>query len=404
MIFDARRWGRGVTLAAVTLPLALTAGATALAQALARSNPNFALRLDSGNSIANAEAFDRTMTGGKLKREQLVNWAARGRRALLEMPLSTAMVRLASLDPELPPARSTALLATGERLSRRDALTQLALIEAAVQTGRVDLALAHYDRALSIYPDMREVLFPVLAGALAVSDVRSGIANLARRRRPWMEPFIAFAIQQPDAAAPMAKLLTRVDRDPSAWPLARQYEGVLASAQANRGEYAAALRLARRASEPHVAVWDQLDFSPSAWAEQLRPLAWASGNAEGVSSDLQSDGTVIVTVGAGASGRALTRILVPAPGRYRLVARVDIETEVPGAPGHWTLACLTAGGHSSSPLSTLAIDPTLPTGTETTLNVPAGCAAVRIEFIIDNSANSGDAALILRSISLTHIA
>jgi hypothetical protein len=46
------------------------------------------------------------------------------------------------------------------------------------------------------------------------------------------------------------------------------------------------------------------------------------------------------------------------------------------------------------------VNPTASAGTEVTLAVPAGCAAVRIDFIVDNSASSGDAALVLRSISL----
>ena len=379
----------------VAIALAGAAAYDAAIQTLAQSDPTLVLRFQPGNAQAIDIAFQlaasKTPTGLPYAR-----WARQARIGLQGNPLSPGLVQIVSADPHYTKARSEALLTAGEALSRRTLLTQLALIQAAVDAGRVDLALAHYDRALLVYPDLRDTLFPILTGALAEPQVRDGVAALARHNRAWIEAFVAFAAQRPDAAGSLALLLGGVDHGPGAWPLAAHYEGELASRRAAAGDYAGARHLAMRALGRDAGSIDRTDFAPAAWNPSARPLTWTPVASGDLTAE-PGEGGGVITAAAGSSGLALTRTLVIAPGRYRLAATVATAGGVEPARGRLALVCLGAG--QGDKLADLPLDP-VTQRSAVLASMPERCAAVRLDVTVDNAAAGTDTGFVLRRISL----
>ncbi len=81
-------------------------------------------------------------------------------------------------------------LAYSEAVSRRDAGTQLMMIELAVSRGDVSNALRHYDRALRTSEESYATLFPVLLGAAADPAIRHGVIALLQRQPYWRSAFL----------------------------------------------------------------------------------------------------------------------------------------------------------------------------------------------------------------------
>ena len=64
-----------------------------------------------------------------------------------------------------------------ERVSRRDLANELLLIEATARHDDVATTLTHFDRALLVYPDANQQLFPVLSRALSDPQIRAALAK-----------------------------------------------------------------------------------------------------------------------------------------------------------------------------------------------------------------------------------
>ncbi|WP_375426909.1 hypothetical protein [uncultured Sphingomonas sp.] len=397
----ARDLGRATLITVAALFLAWIGVRDALVQSLARARPDFVLQLDPTNAVALNTRF-RQMLKPTASAAWFGNWAARARASLSASPLNSATVRMVATDP----ARKDtgALLALAERVSRRDALTQLALIETSVSANRIDAALAHYDHALSIYPDLRPLLFPVLTSALTETEVRRGVAGLARRQRPWVDPFLESAVRETTAPEAVAALLASVDSGRNALGSAKLYEAALASRMAGQGRYGEARRLAMRSVGPNSGVIDAAGIGPATWGMPTRPLTWAAGESDGVDVELEDERSVLVTVRPGGSGLAVYRVLVRPPGRYRFTAGAAAPSDgIEIAGGRWDLVCLREDDRPASNLTTLNVDAKEPAPVMRSIIVPSGCAAVRIGFTIDNIDGGADAGLVLRDVSFASL-
>lgn len=386
------------------LVLAVVATRDALVQNAARGRPDFVLRLDPTNATALNTQFRNELEGQPgappAPPPALGDWAARARASLRAAPLSAAMVRMVSADPAQSPKQAEATLHLAERLSRRDVLTQLALIETAVNAGQVDTALRHYDHALSIYPDMRTILFPLLANGMAEPDIQRGIVALARRQRPWIAPFFAFAVQSSSAPQAVAATLATLDHGPQALGDARAHEAALANRLAATGDYALARRVAMRAAGTDAAAIDRAGFSAATWGQPTRPLTWSATEDDSIDAQLQGDDQLAISVLPGRAGLAIFRMLVRTPGAYRFTAHAAAPADLTATGGRWGILCLQAGGKTGPSLADIPVAAGKSTSTAL-ISIPAACAAVRVAFSIDNVNGSSDAGILLRDIALS---
>jgi hypothetical protein len=393
-------WVRRIAIGLVGLTLAGYATRDALVQSAARTRPDFALGLDGTNATALNANFRALLAAQPEAPMPLDRWAARARAALLAAPLSAAMVRMVSADPAQKQSQETLQLA--ERLSRRDALTQLALTETAVSAGEVDVALLHYDHALSIYPDMRTILFPLLANGLAEPAIQRGVVALARRQRPWIDSFFAFAVQSSNVPDALAATLSALDRGPGALGSARAHEAALAKRLVDNGRYALARRVAMREAGGDAAWIDRPGFAPATWATPAQPLTWSTTEDDSVEAQLTADNQVAVSILPGRSGLAIFRVLVLAPGTYRFTAGAAAPQDIAATGGHWSVVCLPSSGRLSPSLAEIPVN-LQQTVSAARVTVPASCGAVRLGFTIDNVNGSSDAGVLLHDLALSPV-
>ena len=168
------------------------------------------------------------------------------------------------------------------------------------------------------------------------------------------------------------------------------------------GDYTSARRLARLAAKDDPGAIDRTAFSSVTWETATRPLTWTGAETDGVDAQLIDNHSILATVRPGGAGLALFRVLVRDAGHYRF----SVDTTVPpdgGSPakGRWELLCLRA--HTTQTLSTVRVDPATAISASTVLTVPDNCAALRLDFHIDNVDGGDEAGMILRNVALEPI-
>lgn len=85
------------------------------------------------------------------------------------------------------------LFAYSLQLSRRELQPRIWAIEEAVARGDIDGALRSYDIALRTSSDASNLLFPVLASAIAEPKVRAGLVRIMATKPVWAHDFVHYA-------------------------------------------------------------------------------------------------------------------------------------------------------------------------------------------------------------------
>ena len=250
-----------------------------------------------------------------------------------------------------------------ERISRRDLISQFALIDIAALGGDLAGTLIHYDRALLVHPSAGEALFPVLSQAVADPDVRSALHRYTKRK--WFGSFLDAANQQVADSQTLVTLLAELR---SSIPAA---EGQAATsrllARLVRDEsYAAARDLLRTMPDVPPGDIDSLGFSAAMSDPRLAPLNWSINNDSAVEAGLDGD-VFIVRIAPEHTASIAERTTLLAPGRYALRQQIDPESGAPRARLDWTVTCV--AGNQPPILAAVA------TQEVTRFIVPAGCGA-----------------------------
>lgn len=327
------------------------------------------------------------MRAGIMKPAKQAVFAERARLSLLHNPLSVTSLSILALQADASGAgleHARPLMSAAERLSRRDLLMQLWLIEDRVRQEDVAGALRHYDRALSIYPEAEPLLFPILAGALDTPDIRKGLLGYVKARRPWVRSFLDFATGHAPPTA-LAELLINVDGGDRPSSFTRPFEaGLLRNAVAAQ-QFGFARVLTRRLAKGMPPEWQELVPSQASSAQDLQPLTWAT--SEDPAFQLQPDGRgAVLDIAPDGQGIAIYRVIFPTPGTYRLVQQMS-ATDSDGLQARWDFTCF---GTTASNIASL---PALPaTATSLQVTIPEGCTAVRLALIvggIDRASASG---------------
>lgn len=264
-----------------------------------------------------------------------------------------------------------AQFAAAERISRRDLSSQLLLIEQSAQDGDLTAALAHYDRALLVYPSSGQQLYPVLAQALGDPDIRAALAKYAAR--PWAVDFLGRATAlgggPTDVTALMAEARKRLPpRD--AERLTTDLIGQLVA----RGHYAAVRDLVRQMPGGASRVIDQIALSSANSDTRLAPLTWTLANEDAFETALDASEGLAIRVSSERSGMVAERVTLLAPGDYHFTQEVSYDASTPHATLTWEVRCL--GDASSRPVWQQHLP--IAAGNTTyrsTFTVPKACAA-----------------------------
>ena len=349
---------------------------------LREADPKAAYSADPSDGLAAVKAFATELT----KNPQFIissRDADAARASLVSRPLNANLLsfyglRAASIGET---GLASAVMASADAVSRRDAFSQLWMIEQKSGVDDVKGAVSHYNALLSVHPAMQATLLPVLVSAVVYPEVRAAIRPYLSpdARWGWSGPFLDLASQSVkvdqylDLVEPIA---SRLRGDGYAVSNARI---IFRLAQSGLADDAWKLfplvapnvdLAAFRTFAPNVANLDP----------KWLPLSWALSQSDDISTSVDGDGTIDVTVAPTARGMIASRDMAVVPSSTYLLGHRSINQ--PGSPRaslRWSIYCSAQNGPQ------LIVDRFVPAAANSKLvllsvEVPENCNLVRVEL------------------------
>ena len=305
------------------------------------------------------------------------------RASLVSRPLNASLLsfyglRAASVGKS---GLANALMASADTVSRRDAFSQLWMIEQKSGADDVRGAVRHYNALLSVHPAMQATLLPVLVSAVAYPEVRTAIRPYLGLETwwGWSAAFLDLASQRAevgqyrDLVQPIAP---RLSGDQYGASNARIIYRMLQSGLAGDAWKLFSLvapdvdAAAFRTFAPNVANLDP----------KWLPLSWTLGQSDDISASVDGDGTIDVTVAPTARGMIASRDVSVVPSSTYLLGHRSInEPGSPRASLRWSIYCSAQSGPQ------LIVDRFVPAAANSKLvqlsvEVPENCNLVRFEL------------------------
>jgi hypothetical protein len=303
------------------------------------------------------------------------------RASLVSRPLNASLLsfyalRAASIGKS---GLASALMASADTVSRRDAISQLWMIEQKSRADDVTGAISHYHALLSVHPAMQASLLPVIMSAVAYPEVRAALRPYLNLETSWGVPFLDLASQSVevgqyrDLVEPIA---SRLRGDGYAASNARIIHRMLQS-----GLTGDAWKLFSLVA-PNVDLGAFRAFAPNGanLDPKWQPLSWALDESDDISASVDGDGTIDVTVAPTARGLiALRDIAVIPSSTYLLGHRSIYELGSPRTSLRWSVYCAALNGPR------LIVDRFVPTTANTKLvqlsiKAPENCNLLRVEL------------------------
>lgn len=366
--------------AALLLVGAAYSGQNAVKSYLREADPKAAYSADPSDGLAALNVFASELTTDP---QFIISSqdADAARASLVSRPLNPSLLsfyglRAASVGKS---GLASALMASADTASRRDAFSQLWMIEQKSGADDVKGAVSHYNALLSVHPAMQATFLPVLVSAVAYPEVRAAIRPYLNPETRWSAPFLDLASQRADVdqyrdlVEPIA---SRLRGDEYAAINARIIYRML-----QLGLAGDAWKLFSLVA-PNVDVGAFRAFAPGdpnvdpKWL----PLSWALSQSEDISASVDGDGAIDVTVAPTARGLIVSRdVAVISSSTYVLGHRSIYEPGSPRASLRWSIYCSVQNGPQ------LIVDRFVPATVNSKLvqlsvEVPENCNLVRFEL------------------------
>lgn len=293
------------------------------------------------------------------------------RRALRRDATAVDAVSTLGIDAQIrgDTASARRLFAYSQRLSRRDLQTQLWAIEDAVGRGDVARALRGYDVALRTSLRASDLLFPVLASAIAEPAVRDALVRTLADRPVWSPGFtdyVAGSDPDPRSTVALFRDLHRAGIIVSEHARAALIGSLITGRMlADAWSYYALLHPGadrRRSRDPAFAG----SASPS-------PLDWVPTDDGTISTSIQRGergGVLDVSVPPSIGGVLASQMQMLPPGDYRLQGRSANLDQPANSRPYWVLSCSDGHEFGRVVMPNSVQDGGLFAGR---LTVPAGC-------------------------------
>lgn len=387
---------RTVLVLAGAILAAGLAGAQALVQVTQQTRSGLALAVRPGNPVALAARADQRWIENAAKpgNREAASLAQQSLDGQLYNPRALHVLGFQA-EADGHKDRARALVALSDRMYRRDMMVQLWEIEDSVNAGRIDQALVHYDTALRTNRNAGQILFPVLAGAIADPAIRRSLAPYIRTGAPWIVPFVRYTIETGTNVPIMARMLVRYGQV-KASSLQTQLLGSLVST----GAFAEAERfyLAMPGARPaglHSTGFDPIDVDP-----KFVPVAWQAGLAPDSSVGLETGGGAgrrfRISLPVEGSGVVLQKILWLKPGTYRLASEQQFVARGRDAIARWTVDCLQVPA-ASRRIGDIDAAVARSAGTFT---VPADCPVQSVALSVDGGSNEAGLEMLVDRVRL----
>lgn len=289
-----------------------------------------------------AAAWSERLSGPEATQADRTRADKLARDALRRDPTAVAAVSTLGVNALLrgdePSARR--LFTYSQELSRRDLRTQLWAIEDAVARGDIPSALEHYDIALRTQPKAPDLLFPVLASAVADPAIRSHLVRALAGRPVWSEGFLNHIAGQGASPQSTVALYQALRQARVSVPESASATVISKLIAADRFEeawsyYASLHRHADRSRGRDLQFTADLAY-PTAFD-------WVPASDPGLSASIQSDaqgGTFDFSVPPSMGGTLLRQLQMLPPGRYALTGRSQGIEQPRGSLPYWSLKCV----------------------------------------------------------------
>ena len=368
------RWMLGLWLV-VLVGSAIAVVCSGMAAGLRDRRPAVALQFFPSDARALSRIADTTLLVEDWRLRDPSKPRRYARAALARDATLPAAWRVLGLTLPDRTALSIKLLETAQRLSRRDAPTQLALIELAVGRGDILGALGHYDILLRISSAYDAVLFPTLVGASTEPQIRQVLGEQLLRAPMWRRRFLAYMVNAATPYQVQADLFSAIAKGGKAFP----DSDIVASQATNSalgGQYAIARHLFGLVAPGEVA--QRLRNGNFEKDGGVPPFDWQYDTDGALTVAVASFGPgrrleIISERGDGA--RAARQLLFLTPGRYRLAAQFGKIEGEPAGSLYMTMTCADAG----TPLLTINTQPKAGRAAGI-VSVPSGCTVQWLEL------------------------
>lgn len=323
-----------IAIAALALAfLSLMATVSAVAT---RKYPELAVRFWPANGVAASRAGNMAVLAGIVLREKepgseeetmrtAAVWARRALDTLALDPVALRTIAIAEMEGEPDQRR---VMRQAARLSRRDSLAQIWLINDAAMANDNSRALAHYDALLRRQTPFRDIAGRTLAHALSDKRFVGRIGGLLQQDPPWKTLLYHYALRDPaawDGFIELHRTLRGAGRIPT--DVSAQFAGALAAA----GRLADASTVAKLAGAEPLTRADRLIDTRFETGAPF-PGNWQVPEASGASLQPLAEGGVLLGYPRTRNGTVARRVIALEPGRYRADLTVDEDDAGPGAP------------------------------------------------------------------------
>lgn len=307
---------------------------------------------------------------------------AQVKAAIAKAPLTRGLLRIVGMKAELQgdAPRAETAISLSDSLSRRDALTQLWLIERSVGRNDMNGAVRHYHAALSVHPELGPTLLPILSRAIAFPEVRKALSPYIARQSRWSLDFLDTAIVTAKPAD-IASLLLPIGDVVRGGP----YEKVnarLITLLVEAGDFGLAGKFAQAVIPRfNPAIANSLVVNDATTDKRLGMLAWTLADDGRVLTTSNEQGGLEIDVEPLARGMAATRTIPIVGGKsYTFSQTLRGGSDVLPS-SNWLAFCVPSS--SSEPLWQEKLPMSRRTQRyQAVIAVPASCRGLRLVLIV----------------------
>lgn len=390
---------RYVPVAVIAVAIAFAAARSATLGIVADQLPAETLVLDAKNPIALMKRVDSEIGVGGINLAPKDYWRPDALAALRERPLNPSALRVLGFvaASEGRQEQAQRLVAISERISRRDGLTQLWLVQDSARRDDARAVLAHVDIALSVHDSLLPIISPILLQVIEDPPYAQEFSKFVVRDRPWLRGFLTFATTNNPNPEPLADVLSLAGGLPPGADYRVHERDILWSlANARKLDRAAKLLIQLRQATPETLANGRVigaTIDP-----KLGPFAWSPSMDANVSSAFEAGGILRATTTPGKTGLILQRYFTLSQGGYVLTTKARSDTEGVGVNVGITVECTAKSDvlvyEAAATVSSKS------TGIGSTFVIPSNCPLQLLRFTARGAESQMEGALTLSEIDI----
>ena len=386
----SKKWLLRLSLIVGALALSYLSLIATIAEIGDEVDPDLVLRVQPANSLALAAKGDIlwTLHPEEAKNPQILQLA---QSALRSQALNARAIRLLAVAAQGNDQSDIAdkLVGLSAKVSRRDAFSQLWLMQSAANRGDRNGELAHYDVALRTFGPMQDVLFPKLAKMLDDRDYHPAFKPYLHFDSPWLKEFLTFVIWNSDHYPALASTLLTAGGLPIKDEQYRNYETQLLGQLASKRNFELAKTYYLSLLGSNAASLRSVQLTSASTDQKFAPINWRLDSGEGVGVSTEMKNSILylnASASAQSSGVVAQKLMYLPPGAYVFAQNYIAHKLDNGAAATWLVLCNYETDSKVLVQFKLNFEPDVRNG-QVRFVVPLGCPHQIIELAL----NGGDA-------------